>query len=179
MYSQGLATMAPCQAYGMSKAYGMPDETAASAARLRRGLYPAGTEPSTGGCTTPGQSGDTSVFGWQIMAQDAADGRPAGRFAGLDNAQKRLRSVSKGEHRRFLLTYRPYREVTPTMTAVGFCFAAKSRGSIRKSPAVLEGKEQPDGELARPQDRSVNCYYWYYSTLAMHNFLDSDWDAWN
>ena len=43
---------------------------------------------------------------------------------------------------------------------------------------MLEGKQcllenLPDGKMLR------NSYYWYYATLAMHNFADSDWDIWN
>ena len=43
---------------------------------------------------------------------------------------------------------------------------------------MLEGKAYllqnlPDDKIGR------NTYYWYYATLAMHNFNDADWDAWN
>jgi hypothetical protein len=43
---------------------------------------------------------------------------------------------------------------------------------------MLEGKScllenLPDGKLLR------NVYYWYYATLAMHNFADADFDVWN
>ena len=43
---------------------------------------------------------------------------------------------------------------------------------------MLEGKQYllanlPDVEHCR------NIYYWYYATMAMHNFLGPEWDAWN
>ena len=158
--------------------YGMPDESVASAARRAVGYIQRAQNSSTGGWRYhPGQSGDTSVFGWQIMALKSAQmaGLPVDSLV-LDNAQKWLRSVSKGEHRG-LYCYQPYREVTPTMTAVGL-LCRQYLGVDPKEPSVLEGKSSLMENLPDPKTE-VNCYYWYYSTLAMHNFLDSDWDAWN
>ena len=47
-----------------------------------------------------------------------------------------------------------------------------------KDPAMIEGKAYllenlPDDQVMR------NSYYWYYATLAMHNFGGPEWDAWN
>ena len=63
------------------------------------------------------------------------------------------------------------------MTAVGM-LCRQYLGLDAKDPSMLEGKtclmeNPPASSLMR------NCYYWYYATLAMHNFADADWDAWN
>jgi len=173
MYSHGIATLVLCEAYGMTH-----DEHIGIAARKAIAYIERAQNQSTGGWRyEPGEAGDTSVFGWQIMALKSAQlGGISVNSAIFDNAQKWLRSVAKGEHMG-LYSYQPYREVTPTMTAVGM-LCRQYLGVNPKDPAMLEGKgclleNLPDGSLLR------NAYYWYYGTLAMHNFADSDWDAWN
>jgi len=51
-------------------------------------------------------------------------------------------------------------------------------GARSDDPAVVEAKHYllanlPDSSLQR------DVYYWYYATMAMHNFLDRDWETWN
>lgn len=173
MYSHGLATLTLCEAYGMTK-----DEHLGAAARQGVDFIIRAQNETTGGWRyEPGDTGDTSVFGWQIMAlKSAQTAGLAVDSAVFDNAQKWLHSVAKGENLG-LYSYQPYREVTPVMTAVGM-LCSQYLGVDPKSPAMLEGKRAllqnlPDGTLGR------NTYYWYYATLAMHNFSDGDWDAWN
>lgn len=173
MYSHGLATLALCEAYGMTK-----DEHIGSAARQAVSFIERAQNETTGGWRyQPGDPGDTSVFGWQIMALKSAQlaGLPVNSIV-FDNAQKFLHSVAKGEHLG-LYSYQPYREVTPPMTAVGM-LCRQYLGVDPKAPTMLEGKQVllenlPDNSLGR------NTYYWYYATLAMHNFADAEWDTWN
>jgi hypothetical protein len=173
MYAQGLATLALCEAYGMSK-----DERVGAAARKAVAFIERAQNPSTGGWRYyPGDPGDTSVTGWQVMALKS------GQLAGLpvnslvfDNTQKWLRSVAKGPHLG-MFAYQPYREVTPPMTAVGM-LCTQYLGIDRNAPPMIEGKQyllenMPDDKLMR------NTYYWYYATLTMHNFAGPEWDAWN
>ena len=173
MYSHGIAAITLCEAYGMTH-----DEHVGLAARRAVAFIERAQNQSTGGWRyEPGDPGDTSVFGWQIMALKSAQlaGLPVNSFT-LDNAQKWLRSVAKGEHMG-LYSYQPYREVTPTMTAVGM-LCRQYLGIDPKDPGMLEGKRcllenLPDGKLL------PNVYYWYYATMTMHNFIDADWDTWN
>src|SRR5208283_1009185 len=51
-------------------------------------------------------------------------------------------------------------------------------GADPKEASVLEGKSSLMEDLPDPKTEA-DCYYWYYATLALHNFLDSDWDTWN
>ena len=173
MYSHGIATLALCEAYGMTH-----DESMGSAARRAVAYIERAQNESTGGWRyEPGETGDTSVFGWQIMALKSAQlaGLPVNSMV-FENSKKWLHSVAKGEHSG-LYSYQPYREVTPTMTAVG-TLCRQYLGIDPKDPSILEGKRcllenLPDGNLGR------NSYYWYYATLAMHNFSGPDWDVWN
>ena len=69
----------------------------------------------------------------------------SGQLAGLpvnslvfDNTQKWFHSVAKGEHLG-LFAYQPYREVTPTMTAVGM-LCTQYLGTDRNDPP--DGRRQ-------------------------------------
>jgi hypothetical protein len=177
MYAHALATMALSEAYGMTK-----DDGVGKSARRAVEYIERAQNQSTGGWRyTPGEKGDTSVFGWQIMALKSAQlaGLPV-NSAVFDNAQKWLHAVAKGDHLG-LYAYQPYgegdNEVTPTRTAIGL-LCRQYLGANARDPSIMESKRcllenLPDGNVER------NCYYWYYATLAMHNFLDSDWDTWN
>jgi len=173
MYAQGLATLALCEAYGMTH-----DEHIGSAARKGVAYIIRAQNPSTGGWRYfPGMPGDTSVTGWQVMALKSA------QLAGIavessvfDNAKKWFHAVAKGEHLG-LYSYQPYDQVTPTRTAIGM-LCTQYFGIDPKDPAMLEGKQYllqnlPDDQILR------NSYYWYYATLTMHNFGGPEWDAWN
>jgi hypothetical protein len=179
MYAHSICAIALCEAYGMTKDdQKTRDEKLGSAARKAVNFIERAQNESTGGWRyTPGETGDTSVFGWQIMALKAA------QLAGIevdsvvfDRAQIWLNSVAKGE-RLGLYSYQPYREVTPTMTAVGM-LSRQYLGISPKDPSILEGKAYllqnlPDDTIAR------NSYYWYYAALSLHNFDDEDWLNWN
>ena len=105
MYAHGLATIALCEAYGMTH-----DEHVGIAARLAVAYIERAQNESTGGWRyQPGDAGDTSVFGWQIMALKSAQlaGLPVNSIV-FDNAQRWLHSVAKGEHLG-LYSYQPYR----------------------------------------------------------------------
>ena len=175
MYAHGLATITLCEAYGLTK-----DERIGYAARQAVVFIERAQNPETGGWRYKGMTAeysDTSVFGWQIMALKSAQlaGIPVST-AVLANAQKWLRIVATGPYSG-LYCYQPSREATPTMTAVGM-LCRQYTGLNPKDQGMLEGKSylmqnQPGTSLMR------DCYYWYYATLVMHNFLDADWDAWN
>jgi hypothetical protein len=173
MYAQGLATLALCEAYGMTR-----DKHVGEAAQKAVKFIERAQNETTGGWRYyPRDPGDTSVTGWQIMALKSAQlaGLPVSSMV-LDNSQKWLHSVAKGEHLG-LFSYQPYREVTPTMTAVGM-LCTQYLGIDRNAPSMLEGKKYL---LANPPDNKLyrNTYYWYYATLVMHNFSGPEWDAWN
>jgi len=173
MYCHGLATIALCEAYAMTR----DENVGAAATKAVRFIERAQNQGTGGWRYRPGQEGDTSVLGWQVMALKSAQIAGIGVDSlAFEGARRWLASVAKGEHQG-LYSYQPYDEVTPTRTAIGM-LCQQYLGSDPNDPAMIEGKKYllehlPDANLDR------NVYYWYYATLVMHNFMDRDWDRWN
>ncbi len=174
MYAHALATLAMCEAYGMTK-----DPKIGDAAQRGVNFIQMAQNRATGGWRyVPGDptGGDTSVLGWQMMALRSA------QLAGLsvntltmENAKKWLEVVAKGSQHG-LYSYQPFKEATPTMTAIGM-LSWQYLGMRADSPTMVEGKRYLMENL--PDNRLRNTYYWYYATQVLHNFLDPNWDKWN
>jgi hypothetical protein len=168
-----VAAITLCEAYGMSE-----DPTVGEAARKAIAFISNAQNKTTGGWRyQPGDEGDTSVLGWQIMALKSA------QMAKLDvdpacfeNAKKFLEKVARGRHGG-LFAYQPFQNATPSMTAVGllsqqYLGAGRDDANMREGRAYLMA-HLPDNAFIR------NTYYWYYATQVMHNFLGPEWDSWN
>jgi hypothetical protein len=120
--------------------------------------------------------GDTSVFGWQMMALKS------GSMAGLEvdpeifqNGEKWLDRVSSGNYNG-TFCYIPGRGATPSMTGVGL-LASQYLGAKRNDPQVNEAMEYLLANMPTTDERDM--YYWYYATLALHNVPGPQWDTWN
>jgi len=172
MYCHSMATFALSEAYGMTQDH-----------RLRtfvqRGINytVSAQDPSGGGFRyNPGDPGDTSQAGWQLMALKS------GELAGVSFPQKTrtgliryLRSVSAGDHGG-LASYRPGERVSRPMTAEAMaCWIFL--GLSRDHPACDEAGDYLLGEL--PGQGEANLYYWYYGTLAMYQLGGEHWELWN
>ncbi len=171
MYSHGLATIALAELYALSR-----DKHVGSAAQRAVDFVVLAQHAESGGWRMPpGDRGDTSVAGWQIMALKSA------QIAGLsvpsrtiELAHRWLRSTAQSQGG--LFSYEPAGGATPTMTAVGL-LATQYLGADRRGPAMQEGIRFLTGQL--PAAEAPNCYYWYYATQVMHNLPGPDWDQWN
>lgn len=172
MYSHGLATIALCEAYGLSH-----DSSVGSAAQSAIKFIERAQNKTTGGWRyQPGDEGDTSVVGWQVMALKSA------QMAGLavdsnvlEGARRFLGTVKKSQ-RGGLFSYQNFSEPTAPMSAVGL-LCTQYLGARADDPAMIEGKAFL---LGNPPDMQLrNIYYWYYATQVMHNLLGQDWDRWN
>jgi len=171
MYVHGLATIVLCEAYGLthSKMIGKSAQQAIL-------FIQSAQNPSTGGWRyTPGEAGDTSVVGWQVMALKSA------QMAGLqvdpkvlDGAHRFLKSCSKGNGG--LFSYTPENQPTPSMTSVGL-LCLQYGGMRRTDPQMAEGVSLLLRNM--PDSAGRNLYYWYYATQVMHNIGGPDWDNWN
>jgi len=174
MYSHGLATIALCEAYGMTK-----DEiVGAAAAKAVRFIERAQNEATGGWRYTAGShDADTSVLGWQVMALKSAQMAGIGvNSMTFEGARRYLGTVAQGQNRG-LYVYMPYREVSPSMTAVGM-LCQQYLGIARDDPSMVEGRQYLLANLPDP-NLNRDIYYWYYATLAMHNFMGPEWDRWN
>jgi len=172
MYAHGMATIALCEAYGMTK-----NKALGKSAQQAVQFIEAAQHPKTGGWRyEPGQEGDTSVTGWQVTALKSAE------LAGLkvdpkafEGAKRWLKSVAKGDNGG-QFSYVPDSKASPSMTAVGLrCMGFLGAG--RSDPALNEAvrylsQNPPDEDL-----RDV--YYWYAATQALQQFSGPDWDNWN
>ncbi len=172
MYTQGLATIALCEDYGLTH-----DSKVGIAAQSAIRFIEKAQNKTTGGWRyQPGGEGDTSVVGWQVMALKSA------QMAGLnvdtsvlDGARRYLSTVKKSA-RGGLFAYESFQEPTPAMSSVGL-LCIQYLGAPYNDPAILEGKAYL---LANgPELQKRNIYYWYYATQVMHNVLGPEWDKWN
>jgi hypothetical protein len=177
MYSQGIATLALSEAYGMSG-----DDKLREPVERAVKFIVAAQNPTTGGWRyLPGQYGDTSIFGWQLMALKSAS------LAGIEvpettwqKSRKWLQLVGSGRHRG-LAAYQP-KEVAPTeqptpaMTAEALACRV-FLGESTDSPTLREAADY----LMQypPQWHRENLYYWYYGTVACFQMGGDYWSRWN
>jgi hypothetical protein len=173
MYSHGIATIALAEAYGLTRDPELRDP-------LERAVMfiVASRNRAIGGWRyAPGQVGDTSVLGWQIMALKAA--RQAGipvPQRGFEEARKWLGLVAS-RRRPGLYAYQPRHPVSPAMTAeatfVNQLIGARPEDTGRRSSIayVLDHPPRWDTDAAT--------YFWYYATLAMYQHQGPAWEQWN
>jgi outer membrane biosynthesis protein TonB len=134
----------------------------------------------------PGDAGDTSQLGWQIMAlasaQRAGVAVPASTWNQVDRF---LQSVRRGE-RGGLAAYRPDGPFSTSMTAEAlYCrllYAETAGGAVDEAAADEATRQLLSSP---PTTERINLYYWYYATLALHHRHQQDdeaaaaWRTWN
>lgn len=172
MYCHGMAAFALSEAYGMTL-----DERLLDPVRRAMGYTLRAQNRSTGGWRyRPGDTGDTSQLGWQLMALKS------GELAGIqipsqskDGMVRFLSSVASGR-RGGLSSYRPGEKVSRAMTAEALV-CRQLLGMARANPA---GDEAGDFLLEEPPGTGQpNLYYWYYATLGMYQLQGEHWTRWN
>ncbi len=180
MYAHGLATIALCEAYGMTG-----DHKKGAAAQLAVDFLEAAQNKHTGGWRyQPGDEGDLSVAGWQIMALKSA------QMAGLkvdggafQRARDYLQATSAGQGGsasgsagRGRVAYQPGSPPSKTMTSVGL-LCSQYLGASRDDPVLCDGTAYLMANL--PEASRPDLYYWYYATQVLHNQPGPEWDVWN
>jgi len=176
MYCHGMATLALGEACGMSR-------DPANAKHLRGALAKAVQyiievqNPKDGGWRyLPGQRGDMSMFGWQLMALRSAE------VAGItipEETRKRMRefllSAATGQEGG-LSAYMPGEAPKRSMTAESL-FSRLILGGGGNKKATEEGVAYLMQEL--PRESRPDLYYWYYGTLALYHHGGEPWEKWN
>ncbi len=171
MYTHGLATIAMCEAYGLTS-----DPILKRHAQAAINFIEDSQDPKSGGWRyTPKSGGDTSVVGWQLMALKS--GQMAGlnvKTKTLDDAKRWLDSCETKSANNYGYGYTGP-SPTPTMTAVGL-LCRQYMGTPPRNPGLLEGvkvlKKNPPGG-------PHGIYYDYYATQVMHHMGGDSWDFWN
>jgi hypothetical protein len=172
MYCHAMATCALSEAYGMTH-----DERLRDSVRRAIGYTLAAQDPKGGGWRyKPGDAGDTSQLGWQLMSLKSAE--LAGISVPPNTRQgiiRYLQSVSSG-NAGGLASYRPGEPATRSMTAEALvCW--QFLGLPRQHPACNEAGDFLMGEL--PGEGTYNLYYWYYATLSTYQLQGTYWRRWN
>ncbi len=172
MYSHAIATMALCEAYGLSQDQRLLEP----ATRAIRFIIDAQNTQTGGWRYQPGDPGDTSVFGWQMFALRSA------RLSKIDVPRNVLRGCkayldeAAADDRRITYSYLPGRPATFPMTAEAL-LCRQYLGWPRDFPALVKGAAHVASDLEHSPERNI--YYWYYATQLLHNMQNKDWERWN
>ncbi|MBN2021780.1 MAG: hypothetical protein JW809_03215 [Pirellulales bacterium] len=186
LYSHGIAAIALCEAYGMTR----DPQLREPAQRAIRFIIEA-QHPTRGGWRyEPRTESDTSVSGWQLMALKSA------QMAGLAVPEETLRRVSAwldsaqaDGGTRYI--YNPHAGDTPeqragrvpnlAMTAEG-TLMRMYLGWSSQHAALVGAANHLKANLPQAAANGANArdaYYWYYATQVMFQMQGDYWEAWN
>lgn len=168
MYGHGLAAIALCEAYALSK-----DKSLAAPAQQALNFIVYAQDPLGGGWRyQPRMPGDTSVVGWQLMALKS------GHMAYLDVPPQTIKGVTN-----FLNTVQSdsgarygYTEIpgSDATTAIGL-LCRMYLGWKHDEPALERGVQM----LSQHKPSETNMYFNYYATQVMHHYGGDAWTEWN
>ena len=171
MYAHGQGAIVLCEAFAMTG-----DEMLRGPAQRSIDFIVEAQHPAGGWRYRPGESGDTSVLGWQIMALQSA------RAAGLEVpgetmelAGHYLDTVLASDNISY--SYRPERSPTHVMTAEAL-LCRMYMGWTFDDPGVRAGVELL-ADRYPPRRGDTNIYYWYYATQVLHHAGGQSWKRWN
>ena len=172
MYAHAQATIALCEAYQLSG-----DEQLREPAQLALNFI-VGAQHGRGGWRyEPGEAGDTSVVGWQLMALKSGQAArlrvPTKTFEAAERFIDSVQSDKIGGR----YAYRPGGGPTNIMTAEALLCRQylgwpKTKAGLRNGIDYLLKDHPPDAE-------EPDIYYWYYATQVMHHFGGTRWRRWN
>lgn len=171
-YSHGMAAIALCEAYGLTK-----DPALRDPAQKALNFIVASQHPQFGGWRyRPKFESDTSVSGWQLMALKSGEmaglSVPKDVYSGvgkwLDSVESK---TAKGQ-----FTYHPSRPASLAMTAEGLLMR-QYLGAVRTDARLVAGADYLRQHLPDLADRDA--YYWYYATQVMFHMQGAHWDEWN
>jgi hypothetical protein len=183
MYCHSMASFAVGEAYALTQ-----DKRLEPIVRAAVSYSLAVQHPTDGGWRyQPGQTGDTSQLGWQLMSLKSAE------LAGQEvsdvtwaRASRFLKRVERGQFGG-LAVYRP-EEALPSRSMTAEALYCRQLITGRADGGLTtEALDEALDSLAKepPSPRQVNLYYWYYATLALHRaaevspHADDVWRRWN
>jgi hypothetical protein len=178
-YSHAIATVAVCEAFGMTS-----DKTkllrAAQAAIdfIQKGQAPNG---SWGYNLTIPDEGDTSIVGWQIQALHSAKMCKDLKVsqAVLTKAMKFLDSVASGATKS-MYGYKRAGDPTPTRTAIGLLCRYYLNGWGPNHPGLRDGVAYLMRTHPPTAEKGYDMYYYYYATQIIHFHEGDAWSKdWN
>jgi hypothetical protein len=170
MYAHGLASIAMCEAYGLTQ-----DPALRRPAQQAVNFIVSAQHPTNGGWRySPGQEGDTSVTGWQVMALKSA------QMAGLDVPEVTMRKAVAYLNM-CMAPDKGYGYTgpgsTPTMSAVGLLCRQYLQAWGPQNPNMIDGIKNHITKLKPGSTKNI--YFFYYATQVMHHYGGDAWKAWN
>jgi hypothetical protein len=173
MYSHAIGTMALCEAYGLSQDPGLKKP-----ARMAVQFIMDAQSANTGGWRySPGQDGDTSVFGWQIFALRSAHIAQIKLPKHILKACSRYLDLAAVDRHRIGYSYQPGRGGFSYVMTAEALLSRQLLGWPRNYPPLIKGASQIAAHLETFDERNI--YYWYYATQLLHNMKNKDWERWN
>jgi hypothetical protein len=186
LYSHAIATLALCEAYGMTQ-----DENLRTAAQRAVDFLVYSQDRQEGGWRyVPRVGSDTSVTGWGMMALKSAELAglyvPRQTFEGI---QKWLDHSQASARERYLYRYNWLANTPETkhgtvpthvMTSVGLLMRLYT-GWKRDNPQMAQGADWLLKRVpAMPAERELSrdTYYWYYATQVLFHMGGERWKTW-
>jgi hypothetical protein len=124
----------------------------------------------------PGDAGDMSQHGWQVLAlQSAKMGGARVPEVTFERMKQFVESCASGNYGG-LSSYRPRQGVSTSMTAEALVCRFILQDELSYN-TIMEAARRISTE--RPTALHINLYYWYYGTLAMYQVGGNDWELWN
>jgi len=174
-YTHAIATVALCEAYGMTG-----DKTLLlHPAQMAINYMMAGQGVDGSWGYQPRTNGDTSIVGWQIQALQSAklskdmvvDKRV------LEKARSFLDSVAEGSNKAKYGYRGP--KGTPTLTSVGLLCRYYLDGWGPNNPGMADGVDYLRKSIMPGKGKTFDMYYYYYASQVMHFHDGAIWKEWN
>jgi hypothetical protein len=183
LYSHGIATMALCEAVGMTG-----DELVRPAAQRACGFITASQHPERGGWRyAPRTDADLSVSGWMLVALRS------GKLAGVPleprsfDGVRRLLDASSPAAGKYRFLYnvgqpdqRPSALSAACMTAIGTLMRLHT-GWRKDDPRVVEAGRALAAmrpAYGTPEQKIRDCYLWYYISQVLVHTGGAAWESW-
>ncbi|MCE9529926.1 MAG: terpene cyclase/mutase family protein [Planctomycetes bacterium] len=172
MYSHAIATVAVCEAAGMTR-----DETYKKVARLAVDFIIKAQDGDGSWGYSANSPGDTSIVGWQLQALKSAKlaDIPV-NVKVLDKAIEFLESTSGDSGATY--GYRA-KGASHTLSAVGLLCRQYISGWTNRNPFLGRGVDFLWTKFP-PREDAFDMYYYYYATQVMHFYEGQVWHRdWN
>jgi squalene-hopene cyclase-like protein len=170
MYSHGLSAIVICEAYAMTH-----DKALEPYAQAAVNFIAAAQAADGGWRYEPGQPGDTSVVGWQIMALKSG-------HMGYLNVPRETVERAYGFLDKVQTDYGTFYGYTgpgkgDATTAIGL-LCRMYLGWKKEHPALQRGVEWISNKGPSTGPRA-NMYYNYYATQVIRHWEGEEWEKWN
>lgn len=169
LYSQGIATLALCEAYAMTR----DPELASTCREAIRFIVNAQDKNGGGWRYFPGQVGDTTVTGWMLMALKSGQLTYVPVSPEVWTGAKRYLDFVQDDGGAAYGYQAPSKQ-DATMTAIGL-LCRMYGGWPRSQAALARGVRM----LSKRGPSEHDLYYDYYATQVLRHYGGPEWTDWN